>query len=40
MLDFIVAVQNTAHLNRVIKAIEKIEGVLQARRIRTWQETT
>ena len=38
MLDFIVEVQNTAHLDRVVKAIEKIDGVLQARRIRTWQE--
>lgn len=39
MLDFIVEVQDTAHLDRVVKAIEKIDGVLQARRIRTWQET-
>lgn len=40
MLDFIVAVQNTAHLDRVITAIEKVDGVLQARRIRTWQAAT
>jgi GTP pyrophosphokinase len=39
MLDFIVEVQSTAHMDRVVKAIEKIDGVLQARRIRTWQET-
>jgi GTP pyrophosphokinase len=39
VLDFIVEVQNTAHLERVLKAIEKIDGVLQARRVRTWQET-
>ena len=38
VLDFIVEVQNTAHLDRVVKAIEKIDGVLQARRVRNWQE--
>src|SRR5437660_2334867 len=39
VLDFIVEVQNTAHLERVLKAVERIDGVLQARRIRSWQET-
>jgi len=39
VLEFMMAVQNTAHLDRVVKAIEKVEGVLQARRVRTWQET-
>jgi len=39
LLDFIVEIQNTAHLDRVLKAIEKIDGVLQSRRVRTWQET-
>jgi len=34
-----VEVQNTAHLERVLKAIERIDGVLQARRVRSWQET-
>ncbi len=37
-LDFIVEIQNTAHLDRVLKAIERIDGVLQTRRVRTWQE--
>jgi GTP pyrophosphokinase len=37
-LDFIVEIQNTGHLDRVLKAIERIDGVLQARRVRTWQE--
>src|SRR3989475_6638238 len=32
VLDFVVEVQNTAHLERVLKAIERIDGVLQARR--------
>src|SRR5256886_7398350 len=31
LLDFVVEVQNTAHLERVLKAIERIDGVLQAR---------
>jgi guanosine-3',5'-bis(diphosphate) 3'-pyrophosphohydrolase len=39
LLDFIVEVQNTAHVDRVVKAIEKIDGVLQARRVRSWQGT-
>jgi len=39
VLDFIVEVQNTAHLERVLKAVERIDGVLQARRVRSWQET-
>src|SRR2546425_10163272 len=39
VLDFIVEVQNTAHLERVLKDIERIDGVLQARRVRRWQET-
>jgi GTP pyrophosphokinase len=38
VLDFIVEVQNTSHLDRVLKAIEKIDGVLQTRRVRTWQD--
>jgi|CXWL01.1.fsa_nt_gi GTP pyrophosphokinase len=38
MLDFIVQVHDTAHLNRVLKAIERVEGVITARRIRGWQE--
>jgi guanosine-3',5'-bis(diphosphate) 3'-pyrophosphohydrolase len=39
LLDFIVEVQNTTHVDRVLKAIEKIDGVLQARRVRSWQGT-
>ena len=38
LLDFVVEVTNTAHLNRVLKAIERVEGVITARRIRAWQE--
>ncbi|MDH4153672.1 MAG: bifunctional (p)ppGpp synthetase/guanosine-3',5'-bis(diphosphate) 3'-pyrophosphohydrolase [Nitrospira sp.] len=36
-LDFIVEIDDTAHLNRVLKTIERIEGVITARRIRSWQ---
>jgi len=39
LLDFIVEIQNTAHLDRVLKAVERIDGVLQTRRIRSWQDT-
>jgi len=38
MLDFIVEVLDTAHLARVLKAIEKVDGVITVRRMRSWQE--
>jgi len=37
-LDFIVEIQDTSHLDRVLKAIERIDDVLQARRVRSWQD--
>jgi GTP diphosphokinase / guanosine-3',5'-bis(diphosphate) 3'-diphosphatase len=37
VLDFVVEVSNTVHLGRVLKAIEGVEGVITARRIRSWQ---
>ena len=36
-LDFVIEVTDIDHLNRVLKAIERVEGVITARRIRTWQ---
>ncbi|MFO0699319.1 MAG: bifunctional (p)ppGpp synthetase/guanosine-3',5'-bis(diphosphate) 3'-pyrophosphohydrolase [Nitrospira sp.] len=36
-LDFIVEIADTAHLNQVLKTIERIDGVITARRIRSWQ---
>ncbi|MBL8036266.1 RelA/SpoT family protein [Nitrospira sp. CMX1] len=36
-LDFIVEIADTAHLNRVLKTIERIDGVITARRVRSWQ---
>ncbi|MGZ8422925.1 MAG: RelA/SpoT AH/RIS domain-containing protein, partial [Nitrospira sp.] len=38
MLDFIVEVLDTAHVGRVLKAIEKVDGVITVRRVRSWQE--
>ena len=37
-LDFVVEITDTAHLNRVLKAIERVDGVITTRRIRSWQE--
>lgn len=37
VLDFVVEVGNTTHLGLVLKAIEGVEGVITARRIRAWQ---
>ncbi len=37
-LDFVVEILDTSHLNRVLKAVERVEGVITARRIRSWQE--
>lgn len=37
-LDFVVEISDTAHLNRVLKAIERVDGVITARRVRSWQE--
>ena len=38
ILDFIIDVTDTTHLDRVLKAIERVDGVITARRIRAWQE--
>ena len=38
MLDFIIEVQDTAHLARVLKAIERVDGIITVRRVRSWQE--
>jgi GTP diphosphokinase / guanosine-3',5'-bis(diphosphate) 3'-diphosphatase len=36
-LDFVIEVKDTAHLDRVLKAIERVDGVIRARRMRAWQ---
>jgi GTP diphosphokinase / guanosine-3',5'-bis(diphosphate) 3'-diphosphatase len=38
ILDFVVEVHDTAHLEKVLKAIERVEGVITARRVRAWHE--
>jgi GTP pyrophosphokinase len=38
VLDFVIEVSDTAHLGRVLKAIERVDGVITARRVRAWQE--
>ncbi|HEU4685649.1 MAG TPA: bifunctional (p)ppGpp synthetase/guanosine-3',5'-bis(diphosphate) 3'-pyrophosphohydrolase [Nitrospira sp.] len=38
ILDFIVEVSGTQHLDQVLKAIERVDGVITARRVRAWQE--
>lgn len=37
-LNFVVEVTDTAHLGRVLRAIERVDGVITARRVRSWQE--
>jgi guanosine-3',5'-bis(diphosphate) 3'-pyrophosphohydrolase len=37
-LDFIVEVSDTHHLEKVLKAVERVDGVITARRVRAWQE--
>ncbi|TKB72727.1 MAG: bifunctional (p)ppGpp synthetase/guanosine-3',5'-bis(diphosphate) 3'-pyrophosphohydrolase [Nitrospira sp.] len=38
-LDFVIDVVDTVHLDRVLKSIERVEGVITARRVRSWQDT-
>ena len=38
ILDFVIEVKDTAHLDRVLKAIDRIEGVITARRVRAWYD--
>jgi GTP pyrophosphokinase len=38
ILDFVIEVQDTTHLDKVLKAIEKVEGVITARRVRAWHD--
>lgn len=37
ILDFVVEVSDTRHLNKVLEAVERVDGVVSARRVRTWQ---
>lgn len=39
-LHFVVEIADTNHLNRVLKAIERVEGIITARRLRSWRAKT
>ncbi|NGZ97537.1 MAG: GTP pyrophosphokinase [Nitrospira sp. WS110] len=36
-LHFVVEISDTNHLNRVLKAVERVNGVITARRLRSWR---
>ena len=38
VLDFIIEISSIEHLDQVLKAIERVDGVITARRVRAWQE--
>ena len=38
VLDFIIEISSTEHLDQVLKTIERVDGVITARRVRAWQE--
>jgi len=38
VLDFVVEVSDTHHLDQVLQAVERVDGVITARRLRAWQE--
>jgi GTP pyrophosphokinase len=38
VLDFVIEITDTEHLDRVLKAVERVDGVITARRVRAWQE--
>jgi GTP pyrophosphokinase len=38
VLDFIIEIGGTQHLDQVLKTIERVDGVITARRVRAWQE--
>ena len=39
VLDFVIQISNTLHLERTLKAIGQVDGVISARRVRCWQES-
>jgi GTP pyrophosphokinase len=38
VLNFVVEVTDTDHLSRVLQAVERVEGVISAKRLRAWQD--
>ena len=39
VLDFVIEVKNTAHLELIIQEIQRVEGILSAKRVRGWVST-
>ncbi|HSE59207.1 MAG TPA: ACT domain-containing protein, partial [Nitrospiraceae bacterium] len=38
VLNFVVEVTDTDHLSKVLQAVERVEGVISAKRLRAWQD--
>lgn len=36
VLDFVIEVKNTAHLECILREIQRVDGVLSAKRVRRW----
>ena len=36
VLDFVIEVKNTTHLDRILKEVQRVDGVLSAKRVRGW----
>ena len=36
VLDFVIEVKNTAHLEMIIQEIQRVDGILSAKRVRSW----
>jgi GTP pyrophosphokinase len=36
VLDFVIEVKNTAHLERILQEIQRVDGILSAKRVRGW----
>jgi GTP diphosphokinase / guanosine-3',5'-bis(diphosphate) 3'-diphosphatase len=39
VLDFVIEVSNTLHLERTLEAVGRIEGVISAKRVRGWEDS-
>ncbi len=39
VLDFVIQISNTLHLERMLKAVGQVDGVISARRVCRWQES-
>ncbi len=39
VLDFVIEISNTLHLEQTLEAIRRVDGVISARRVRSWQNS-